>query len=321
MYKRKKIAVVVPAYNEERLIGKVIETIPDYIDYIVVVDDASSDDTLTTLEKHRKELGEKMLIIKHEKNEGVGASIASGYVWCRDQGVDVAVVMAGDAQMDPKDLPNLLKPIVENKADYSKGNRLFTGDAWQKIPKIRYLGNSMLSLLTKIASGYWQVADSQCGYTAINKKALGKIDWDGMHKCYGQPNDLLVRLNIENMRVYDVEVEPVYGIGEKSGIKPLFIIPKMFLLLSRLFMYRMVHKYVIRDFHPLIFFYSLGGIFFLSSLFLSVRMFWLWYIQGAIPPTTLILNVFSMMSMFQFTLFAMWFDMENNRHLSNSQKL
>jgi len=102
----------------------------------------------------------------------VGGAIATGYEWCRDHGGDVAVVMAGDAQMDPADLPVLLDPVVAREADYAKGNRLFTGDAWNQIPRVRYLGNAAMSLSIKIASGYWHVADSQCGYTAINLKTL-----------------------------------------------------------------------------------------------------------------------------------------------------
>ncbi|MCK7575572.1 MAG: hypothetical protein MZV65_47750 [Chromatiales bacterium] len=116
-----------------------------------------------------------------------------------------------------------------------------------------YLGNAMLSLLTKIASGYWHIADSQSGYTAIGRRALKAIDWDQMYKRYGQPNDLLVRLNIAEMRVTDVPIRPVYGVGEKSGIRPLRMIPKLSWLITRLFFYRLLHKYIIQDFHPLLF--------------------------------------------------------------------
>ena len=109
--------------------------------------------------------------------------------------IDVTVVMAGDAQMDPNDLPQIIEPVASGSADYTKGNRLFYGDAWTMIPHYRYLGNSFLSLMTKIASGYWHIADSQSGYTAINLKALQTINWDSMYKRYGQPNDLLVRFH------------------------------------------------------------------------------------------------------------------------------
>ena len=200
MIKKKKIAVVVPAYQEELLIGRVIETMPAFVDKIIVIDDCSMDKTAEVVNRHVKRQPKKVVLLRHEANQGVGGAIASGYKWCRDHDMDIAVVMAGDAQMDPADLPAVIEPILADRADYSKGNRLVTGDAWNTIPKVRYLGNSALSLLTKIAAGYWHIADSQTGYTAINKKALHLIDWDKMYKRYGQPNDLLVRLNIYSLR-------------------------------------------------------------------------------------------------------------------------
>ncbi len=227
MYGEKTIGIIVPAYNEEKLIGRTLDTIPDFVDQIIIVDDCSRDKTVECIQKRIAQQPERIILIQHQVNQGVGGAIATGYKWCRDHELDVAVVMAGDAQMDPADLPALLDPVVEGAVDYAKGNRLFTGDAWNQIPRVRYLGNSAMSLLTKIASGYWHVADSQSGYTAINSRALEKIDWDQMYKRYGQPNDLLVRLNVYNFRVRDVPVRPVYNIGEKSGVKPLRMIPKL----------------------------------------------------------------------------------------------
>jgi len=143
MYRDKSVAVVVPACNEEKLIGRVIETMPDYVDWIVIVDDFSVDRTSARVEKYRAQQPwcDKIVLIRHGENRGVGGAIATGYKWCRDREVDIAVVMAGDAQMDPANLPELLDPVVSGEVDYAKGNRLFTGDAWDQIPKIRYLGN------------------------------------------------------------------------------------------------------------------------------------------------------------------------------------
>jgi len=212
-------------------------------------------------------------------------------------------------------LPNLLTPVVAGEVDYAKGNRLFTGDAWNQIPKVRYLGNSVMSLLTKIASGYWHVADSQCGYTATNARVLKTVDWDRMYRRYGQPNDLLVRLNVNNFRVRDVPVRPVYNIGETSGVKPLRMIPRLSWLLFRLFVYRMVHKYVIRDFHPLVFFYLFGCSVALLCIPLSVRLLYFWVLQGRIPPINALAVMFCAVTGLQLLLFAMWFDMEYNRNL------
>ena len=218
MYKNKIIAVVIPAHNEALLIQKTLAAVPDYIDFIAVIDDASTDTTWLKIEESAKK-DSRIKTLKHEKNSGAGASVATGFEWCINQKIDIVACMDGDGQMAPADLPALLDPVVEGRADFSKGNRLITGDAYRIMPKIRYFGNSILSLLTKVASGYWHIADSQSGYTAINKKALHLIDWDKMYKRYGQPNDLLVRLNIYNLKVRDVQINPVYGVGEKSGIK------------------------------------------------------------------------------------------------------
>jgi len=317
MYKDKTITVVVPAYNEEKLIGRVIETMPDFVDKIIVVDDCSSDSTCARVKEYLEEssLDGRLELIEHTENQGVGGAIATGYKWCCDQKVDVAVVMAGDAQMDPADMPALIEPVVLGLADYAKGNRLFTGDAWRQIPRVRYLGNSAMSFLTKIASGYWHVADSQSGYTAINLKALETIAWDWMYKGYGQPNDLLVRLNIYNFRVRDIPIRPIYNIGEKSGIKPLWMVPRLSWLLFRLFIKRMWQKYVIRDFHPLVFFYAMGIVLFVPGMILGIYLFFYRVLVAPIAPTSALFAVFLFVSGMQSLFFAMWFDMESNREL------
>ena len=144
------------------------------------------------------------------------------------------------------------------EVDYTKANRLFTGRAWELIPHNRYLGNAVLSLLTKIASGYWHVADSQAGYTAISLETLERLDLDRVYTRYGFPNDLLVHLNVINARVRDVPSRPIYNVGERSGISIRKVVPRISWLLLKGFFWRMREKYVIRDFHPLVFFYSLG---------------------------------------------------------------
>jgi len=314
MYKNKQICAVIPAHNEETQIGRVIETMPDYVDLMIIIDDKSSDNTVAVIQSYQKQ-NFNIHLIQHEMNKGVGGAIATGYKYARDNELDVAVVMAGDGQMAPEDLPAILDPVVEDRADYSKGNRLFTGEAYQKIPKTRYFGNAFLSLLTKIASGYWHVADSQSGYTAINKKALKSIDWDKMYQWYGQPNDILVRLNVLNFKVTDVPVEPVYNIGEKSGIKIQKVIFSISWLLIKMFFWRMKEKYVIRDFHPLVFFYFLGIFFAFIDIILFVRLFIVWGITGHIPSINALAAMFAFIASSQFLLFAMWFDMEENKEL------
>lgn len=314
MYKGHSVCVVVPAYNEELLIARTINTLPDFVDKIVVVDDGSRDRTKEIVRELQKE-DKRLVLIEHEQNQGVGGAIATGYKWARDNGLDVAVVMAGDNQMDPADLPAILDPVVEDGVHYTKGNRLFTGEAYKMIPKVRYFGNALLSLLTKIASGYWHVADSQSGYTAINKEALQVIDWDRMYRYYGQPNDLLVKLNFFDFRVRDVPIRPVYNIGERSGIKLHKVIPRISWVLFKGFWQRLFFKYMVRDFHPLVFFYLLSFILLGLSIPLGVRLFYMWGVSGRIPPINTMALVFTLISGFQTLFFGMWFDMEYNKHL------
>ena len=314
MYKDKTIAVVIPCYNEETQIEQVIHTMPDYVDKIVIVDDCSEDNT-AKLVQNCSQNDSRIELIKHNQNRGCGGALATGYIWVKDNNYDIAVRMDGDGQMDPSDLISLLEPVVTGETDYSKGNRLYTGEAFKMIPKARYFGNSILTLLTKIASGYWHVADSQSGYTAMNSEVLITLDWKLMYTRYGQPNHLLIMLNVLNFRVRDVPVKPIYGIGEKSGIKVKKVIFTISWLLFKNFLWRLKEKYIIRDFHPLIFFYFLGAFFSFSTIFLFARLFYKWWLAGTIPPINALAAMFTFMSASLFILFAMWFDMEANKHL------
>lgn len=314
MYLQKTIAVVVPAYNEEKLIAQTLTSIPDFVDKVIVVDDASVDNTSKIVGKMAEE-DSRIQLIRHEKNQGVGGAIVTGYKEARDLKMDVTAVMAGDAQMDPNDLVHIIEPIANGSADYTKGNRLFHGDAWHMIPHYRYLGNSFLSLITKITSGYWHIADSQSGYTAISLLALQRIDLDKIYKRYGMPNDLLIRLNQYDFRVRDVHIRPVYNVGEKSGIKLIQVIPKISWVLFKGFWQRLFFKYVIKDFHPLVFFFLLSFLLIGASVPLAIRLICLWVLRGDIPDINAMALVFTLISGLQTLFFAMWFDMEYNKKL------
>jgi glycosyltransferase involved in cell wall biosynthesis len=314
MYKDKSVCVVVPAYNEETQILKVIDSMPDFVDLMVIVDDASTDGTAAVI-RERAAVNRRIILLVHESNQGVGGAIATGYKRARDDGFDVTAVMAGDGQMDPEDLPRILDPIVEGQADYAKGNRLFFGDAWNMIPHYRYLGNSTLSLFTKIASGYWHLADSQSGYTAISKIALKRIDIEAIYKNYGMPNDLLIKLNHHDFRVKDVHIKPVYHIGESSGIKLSRVIPRISWILFKGFWKRLFFKYVIKDFHPLIFFYGFSFLLLSASIPLILRLIVVWAVRGDIPDINAMALIFTLISGLQTLFFGMWFDMEYNKEL------
>ncbi|HEY4243455.1 MAG TPA: glycosyltransferase family 2 protein [Kofleriaceae bacterium] len=218
MYRERSIAIVIPAFNERLAIADTVATLPAFVDTALVVDDASRDDTAAIAEAAAARTSVAVEVIRHAENRGVGGAIATGYRRALAIGADIAVVMAGDGQMDPDDLPALLDPIVDGAADYVKGNRFKHPAIWTTMPPSRIVGNALLSAATRVTSGYRHVFDSQCGYTAIHKDALARIPLDELWLRYGYPNDLLSRLHVAGVRVADVPVRPIYGAHWKSGI-------------------------------------------------------------------------------------------------------
>jgi glycosyltransferase involved in cell wall biosynthesis len=312
MLERKRVAVVVPAHDEEGLIGATLATIPQFVDRIYVVDDQSADATA----EHARQAGDlRVEVISHARNEGVGAAIVTGYERALAEGIDVVCVMAADGQMDPGDLEQIAGAVARGEVDYAKANRLFTGQAWQLMPRHRYLGNAVLSMLTKIASGYWHVADSQSGYTAISREQLELLDLDRLYRRYGFPNDMLVHLNVWNARVRDFPSRPIYGQGERSEIKLWRVVPTIAWLLLKGFFWRLREKYVIRDFHPLVFFYALGIVLTVTGLVLGAVETVLRLMGNELTTPTVVLVALLLISGLQFLLFAMWFDLESNKDL------
>jgi glycosyltransferase involved in cell wall biosynthesis len=312
MLEGKHVGVVVPAHDEEALIGETLGGIPAFVDRVVVVDDGSRD---ATAERARSFGDERVEVVVHDRNRGVGAAIVTGYRRALEEDLDIVCVMAADNQMDPGDLAMLVLPVARGELDYAKANRLFTGQAWKLIPRTRYLGNAVLSMLTKIASGYWHIADSQSGYTAISSAMLAQLDLDRVYTGYGFPNDLLVHLNVWNARVRDFPSRPVYGVGERSGIRYHRVVPRISWLLLRDFFWRLGQKYVIRDFHPLVFFYAFGFLATIAGLVLGFIELGYRIAGNQVSVGTVVLIALLLISGSQFTLFAMWFDMESNKDL------
>lgn len=363
MYHNKTVAVVIPAYNEEKQIRMVVETIPAFVDRIIVVNDHSSDNTADIVksvinEQKKSELSitplsekidrtlyneaevlltekqieekkhftpskienadsenERIILITHLKNAGVGASIATGYKWCKDHSIDCIVKVDGDGQMDPNEIESICKPVIEDNVDYVKGNRLIHRSAWLVIPKVRYFGNSILSILTKIASGYWHVSDTQTAFTAISGKALHAIRLHDLYKSYGYPNDILVKLNIAFCTLKEIEIKPVYRIGEKSKMKLMKVIPKISYLLFKSFFKRLWIKYLFRDFHPLFLLYHLSIVLFFCMIPVGYIIFEKVAAGRSITFQSLIVFIFLFISSFQSVLFAMWMDMQDNERL------
>jgi glycosyltransferase involved in cell wall biosynthesis len=312
MLEGKTVAVVVPAFDEERLVATTINGIPGFVDRVYVVDDASRDGTAAAA---RAAEDARVNVLSHERNNGVGAAIVTGYRRAIADGIDIACVMAADNQMDPGDLERIVVPVARGEVDYAKANRLVSGEAWRVMPRSRYLGGAILSFLTKIASGYWHIADSQSGYTAASREILEQLDLERVYQRYGFPNDMLVHLNVWNARVRDIPSRPIYGVGERSGIKIPRVVPRISWLLIKGFFWRMREKYVIRDFHPLVLFYALGLLMTLLGLGLGIAETVLRILGNSVSVATVVLVALLLIFGSQFTLFAMWFDMESNKDL------
>jgi glycosyltransferase involved in cell wall biosynthesis len=246
MYRGLTVATVVPAHNESLLIGKTIGTMPEFVDHIIVIDDCSKDDTS---EKALAVGDPRLILIRHEKNTGVGGAILDGHRRALEVKADVSVVMAGDAQMDPDYLSDLLDPIADGDVEFTKANRFYSRTSFTGMPKYRIFGSVILSFMTKAASGYWHLFDPQNGYTATATSALRRINLDRVAIGYEFENDLLIRLNIANVRACDVPVPAVYG-EEVSGMRMHKVIPALSGLLFRGFWRRIMIKYVLQSFSP-----------------------------------------------------------------------
>jgi glycosyltransferase involved in cell wall biosynthesis len=240
MYKNKKIGVVVPAHNEDEFIASVIGTVPDFVDKVYVVNDASTDKTIDIVIT-RATQDKKLVVINRETNGGVGAAILSGHTRALQDDMDVLAVMAGDGQMDPAVLHNILDPVVDGKADYVKGNRLSIQEHRKEMPTWRTFGNFLLTWLTRIASGYWNISDPQDGYTAISAETLKKLDLDRIEKGFAFENDMLVKLNVVGARVTDFQHPAIYR-GQHSKIRYYEFIAKTSWILLKDFFWRIWAK-------------------------------------------------------------------------------
>ncbi|WP_109851718.1 glycosyltransferase family 2 protein [Aquimarina sp. AU58] len=365
MLNNKTIGVVIPCYNEATQITMVLDSMPDFVDRIIIVDDVSKDQTVEVvikylknntsalkltsnlqkeivptiynradIEVHQKNIEElkrfppieilnknpdeeKIIVIKHLKNGGVGAAVATGYKWCKDHDIDCAVVMNGDGQMDPNELESICNPVVKEEIDYVKGNRLIHKSAWVIIPRVRFLGNSVLSILTKIVSGYWGISDTQSGYTAMSNHALNSIPLYNIYKRYGMPNDVLVKLNIAFCTIREVKIKPVYGVGEQSKLNVIKVSFPILFLLIRCFFKRLHTKYLIRSFHPLFLLYWISFIIGIINMYFLYHLLVNFFIPDSKTPTDyLIIFIFLTISGFQSLLFAMWMDIQDNERLS-----
>jgi glycosyltransferase involved in cell wall biosynthesis len=362
MINDKKVAVVVPCYNEETQIEMVLESMPAFVDRIIVINDCSTDKTeeivkgfiknemkksiiiedvlnkikpnrhnkadIISQEIQKKEIEkfvpfkiynlnnkDRIVLINHVFNSGKGAGIATGYKWAKDHGIECTASMDGDGQMDPQELESICRPIIEDDVDYVKGNRLIHRSSLLIIPKIRFLGNSILSILTKLASGYWKISDTQTGYTAISLRAINSIRLYEIYKSYGYPNDVLVKLNIAFCSIREIAIKPVYDIGEQSKMNILKVVPTVSWLLFTSFFKRLWVKYLFRDFHPLFLLYNSSFLLGFGAIIYGYKVTSHWYFNLPINQLTVMAFMFLFISGSQSFLFAMWMDIQDNERL------
>ncbi|SEP74068.1 glycosyltransferase family 2 protein [Natrinema salaciae] len=278
MYKGNRIGVVVTAYDEAAFVGRVIETVPDFVDRIYAVDDRSPDESWDVIQRVAENVNEaaadepaestlavadggddrRVVPIRHEENHGYGAAVKTGYRRAAEDGMDVVAVMNGDGQMDPAILDRIVDPVVTGEADYAKGNRLRSPADREDMSTFRFVGNAMLTGLSKFASGYWSIGDPQNGYTAISREAIEALDLESITDQYGFLNHLLTHLNVAGFRVADVPMSAVYG-DEESSIKYVPFVRFVSLLLLRSFCWRLKTRYLVRSFNPAVVYYAVGA--------------------------------------------------------------
>jgi glycosyltransferase involved in cell wall biosynthesis len=277
MYAGHRIAVVVPAFCEERHVGEVIRSSPDLVDHIIVVDDASPDGTSAAASAVADP---RVEVIRHERNTGVGGAIITGHRRAMELGADIDVVMAGDNQMDPAYLPALLDPIVSGGYGFTKANRFYSTSSFQGMPKHRILGNIALTFLTKVASGYWDLVDPQNGYTAVRRAVLERLPLHRIAERYEFENDLLIWLNIFGVRALDVPVPAVYR-DEVSHIKLGRVITRLLRVLIGGFWRRVWLKYVLWSFSPVALLLFTGSLLVLFGVAMGG-----WVLAETIGPST-----------------------------------
>ena len=242
MYKNKRIGVVVRAYNEENFISSVVNSMPIFIDKIYLVNDASTDGTLEIITNLSKQDG-RIVIVNSKIRGGAGHAAISGQKKALADNNDIIVMVDGDGQMDIARLPDFLNPLLSGEADYAKGNRFSTKTHLNEMPAWRVFGNHLLTILTRIASGYWNISDPQNGYTAITRNTLEKIDLDKIYRGFAYENDMLVKLNVIGAKVIDIPHPAIYK-GQNSKIQyPLFIFETSWLLLKD-FIWRIWKEYL-----------------------------------------------------------------------------
>ena len=318
MYRKLETAVVIPCYNEEKMITQTIKKIPEYIDHIIAVNDASTDDTIGVLNKLKKQYN-KLIVVDNKVNQGVGGALIAGYDYAIKNTKATAIgIVAGDDQFDSSYLKAMLDDFIDQSADYVKASRFFHREAFKTMPKYRQFGNIFISLLTKFSTGYYSITDITNGCGWLRREIIKKVDFSIVEKRYDYETSMLTALSIANAKVIDHAVPAHYG-DEKSTIK---LIPTAWRNLKAVwkgFWRRIYYKYVLYGFHPVALFLFTGMFFLIISLLLAIFLLYVKLFAHQSPTAgSVMLAVLPFILGIQLTLTALTIDVSNEN--SNLKK-
>lgn len=314
MYRKLETAVVIPCYNEEKMITQTIKKIPEYIDHIIAVNDASTDNTIGVLNKLKKQYS-KLIIVNNKVNQGVGGALIAGYDYAVKNTKATAIgIVAGDDQFDSSYLKAMLDDFIDQSADYVKASRFFHREAFKTMPKYRQFGNIFISLLTKFSTGYYSITDITNGCGWLRREIIEKVDFSIVEKRYDYETSMLTALSIANAKVIDHAVPAHYG-DEKSTIK---LIPTAWRNLKAVwkgFWRRIYYKYVLYGFHPVALFLFTGMFFLIISLLLAIFLLYVKLFAHQSPTAgSVMLAVLPFILGIQLTLTALTIDVSNENN-------
>ena len=314
MYRKLETAVVIPCYNEEKMITQTIKKIPEYIDHIIAVNDASTDNTIGVLNKLKKQYS-KLIVVDNKVNQGVGGALIAGYNYAIKNTKATAIgIVAGDDQFDSSYLKAMLDDFIDQSADYVKASRFFHREAFKTMPKYRQFGNIFISLLTKFSTGYYSITDITNGCGWLRREIIEKVDFSIVEKRYDYETSMLTALSIANAKVIDHAVPAHYG-DEKSTIK---LIPTAWRNLKAVwkgFWRRSYYKYVLYGFHPVALFLFTGMFFLIISLLLAIFLLYVKLFAHQSPTAgSVMLAVLPFILGIQLTLTALTIDVSNENN-------
>lgn len=313
MYRKLETAVVIPCYNEEKMITQTVEKLPDYIDHVIAVNDASTDNTIGVLNKLKKK-HKRLIVVDNDVNQGVGGALIAGYQYAIKNTKATAIgIVAGDDQFDTSYLKAMLDDFIDKSADYVKASRFFHREAFKTMPKYRQFGNIFISLLTKFSTGYYSITDITNGCGWLRRDIIEKVDFTIVERRYDYETSMLTALSIANAKVIDHAVPAHYG-NEKSTIK---LIPTAWRNLKAVwkgFWRRIYYKYVLYGFHPIALFLFTGVFFLIVSIFLAIFLLSIKLLTGQSPTAgSVMLAVLPFILSVQLVLTALSMDVSNEQ--------